>query len=59
MLGLAGAMRMKAVKTRVNGLSAPEKITFKTTKMGTNNADTAAAEEIQLRLYKTQLAWIL
>lgn len=58
MLGLAGAMWMKAVKTRVNGLSAPEKITFKTTTMGTNKADTAAAKLIQ-RLYETSLPWIL
>lgn len=50
---------MRAVKTRVNGLSAPEKITFKTTMMGTNKADTAAAKEIQLRSYKTSPAWIL
>lgn len=44
MLGLAGAMWMKAGETRVKGLSAPEKITFKTTTMGTNKADTRAAK---------------
>lgn len=50
MLSLAGAMWMKAVETRVKGLSAPEKITFKTTTIGTNKVDAAAAKQLQLRL---------
>lgn len=42
MLGLAGAMWTNVVETKVNGLSAPEKITFSTMMMEMNKANITA-----------------